>query len=146
MPVLRLAATALCLALFTSPALAQKITVTPAANWPGIVITGEGNSEMVVFGGTTAVQGRIAICALAYTRKTFALHQQMMPEILRNIRFTVGQTQLIPQPEDIPVYASESEARKLRKAGCTLTKHPADPALMKQPVMMELRSGTIYHF
>lgn len=136
-PVLAALAT-MCLA--TPPALSQQVTTRPDRSWLQGTIRSQDGGELVLEVGITPVQGRIAVCGTGFTPKTHAGHQRLIPGIIADLRISLGPVQLLHQAEDFRIYATEAEMRAGR-AGCTLTRHAADPTLLQQPLRIEARRG-----
>lgn len=122
------------------PAVAQTITAKPDGTWIGVGLKSQGGGELVYFFGTRVVGGRIAVCGTGFTRNSHASHKRFVPGIIADLRVRLGTVQLIQQTDDMPVYDSEAEMRK-SPAGCTLTRVAADPALLRQPLTVEQRTG-----
>jgi hypothetical protein len=124
----------------TTPAMARPITAQPDKSWHGFEIKAQAGGELVVFLGTVAVNGRIAICGIGHTRRSNALFERLVPGIISDMRIVQGGRQLVLQPDDFRLYPS-AEAMAKGKAGCTLTRHAADPASLRQPLRVEARTG-----
>ena len=127
-------------ALIASPADARPISAQPDRSWQGLEIKGQEGGELVLFLGTVAVNGRLAICGIGHTRRSHARFERLVPGIISDLRILQGNRQLILQPDDFRLYPSAADMAK-GKAGCTLTRHAADPATLRQPLRVEARTG-----
>jgi hypothetical protein len=127
-------------ALIAAPAEARPITAQPDRTWQGLEIKAQGGGELVLFLGTVAVNGRIAICGIGHTRRSHAQFERLVPGIISDLRILQGNRQLILQPDDFRLYPGAEEMAR-GKAGCTLTRHAADPAASRQPLRVEARTG-----
>lgn len=133
-----------------APASAQSrppgITAMPAKGWSLHTINLDSGGALVLLVGATAVGGRIAICGSGFTERSHSLLERLVPDIITDMRLRLDRTQLLQQAEDFILYPSEAEWRRAKgKAGCTLTRVAADPALLARPLTVELRTSTIYH-
>lgn len=145
-PLIAAALLALATAL---PAQAGKpdltVKVAGDGSWATRGIRYDRAGDLVLIVKPVAHQGRVAICGLVVPEIGNTSVGRMGYEMILDTRILLGKTQLIPNPDHFPLLTIRDKREIIgAAAGCTLTKVPATPDLMKQPLTMESRKGWIY--
>jgi hypothetical protein len=138
-----LVATTLLLAA-ASPAAPQEVPV--ARDFSAMKVTVNADDVVVLVAGVRDQGGRIAVCATVWLEKSSSSTRALVPDLLRNIRFRLGTTQLTPDVTRFPVHDSLAAAEASGKARCVATRIASAPALLRTTLTLEPRSHSFQSF
>lgn len=126
------------------PASAQDFTlpIKPNDGWHMSTITYHGAGQIALIFKPVAWQGRVGLCGVAVPDGNAVV--RLTHATIQDTRFMLGSKQLIPNADHFPVL-KPTIAKDIigTQAGCTLTRVPASPDLLRQPMKAELRKGYV---
>ena len=126
------------------PASAQDFTLPIKQNdgWHMSTITYHGVGQIALIFKPVALQGRVGLCGVAVPDGNAVV--RLIHATIQDTRFTLGSKQLIPNADHFPVLKPTIGKDIIgTSAGCTLTRVPASPDLLRQPMKAELRKGYV---
>jgi hypothetical protein len=91
--------------------------------------------ELAFYSGVHEVNGRLAICGLVVIDTNDNSLKRAEKQIARQIRYRLGNEDLIVQTASFKRYSSEADARA-GTAGCSVLKRPWNPAYAALPYEM----------
>lgn len=126
------------------PASSQDFTlpIKPNDGWHMSTITFHGAGQIALIFKPVAWQGRVGLCGVAVPDGNAVV--RLTHATIQDTRFMLGSKQLIPNADHFPVL-KPTIAKDIigTQAGCTLTRVPASPDLLRQPMKAELRKGYV---
>lgn len=125
------------------PAVAGPITVVPGADFKGVGAQLGSSGKFFAFAAPRDVGGKLAICGLVYYEKANSTTKALERRFTEHMQFKLAGKPVRANPDQFLRYASQDQAVKANKAGCSVTTQAWDASYAKAAFTVDLPSETI---